>query len=169
MQKYKLTYGLVAGIILILYIRLLDFTKIIYTTSWGAWLGYLAIIILPVAIFRALRMRKKQQGVLSFRQAVLLSFIISFITASVYCLYTLVDVQLFEGSQFRNVIAYTRTAMKENGNSQAEIEKTISEMKRHYNSTKPYMNTYKWYLAIGIVCGAISWLFLKKNVPKANF
>lgn len=169
MQKYKLGYGIVAGIVLVAYVRLLDVTRLIYTTSWGTWLGYLAIIILPVAVFLALRTRKKQQGTLQFGEAVILGLAVSFITASVYCIYTFVDFQFFNGSQLRNLFDYTRTAMEENGSSQAEIEKTISEMKRHYDSAKPYTNTYIWYLAMGLVCSIVSWLLLRlRPLSKAN-
>jgi hypothetical protein len=161
-----LLYGLICGIALIIYIRLLDISKVIYDTSWGAYLGYLAILILPACIFLTLREIKIKNASIRFKQALTAGLLVSCITATVYSAYVFVDINFFDARHLNNLFEYTVNTMKKEGYSPTDIQNRIGVMKTHYFSAKPYVSTYIWYLVLGTFFSIIFFFLLRKSNPK---
>ncbi len=151
MNRSIFYYGTLAGILLTIYVTMLDASKIIYTSIWGAYLGYLAILILPVVLFFALRQHVKETKRIVFKHFVLICLLISLTTATVYNMYSLIDNSFFDSRQQHNYLEFTKKEMIEAGNSLDEVAQKIEKMKAHYLSYKAYMGTYIWYVAFGLI------------------
>lgn len=170
MNRTIFYYGTLAGILLTIYVTMLDATKIIYTTIWGAYLGYLAILILPVALFFALRQHVKETKTIAFKHTAVICLLISITTATVYSLYTLIDHSFFDSQHQRNYLEFTRQEMIKAGKTAEEVTQKIEKMKAHYLSYKSYMGTYIWYLAFGFIYTPLFYFLfrfkLRKPIPK---
>ena len=162
-KRPVLLFGIICGIVLTIYVRMLDISRVIYNTSWGAWLGYLAILILPVCIFLALRELRKKQESFRYRHALLAGLLVSCITATIYSAYMFVDIYFFDARHLNNLFEYTVSSMKKDGYNAAAIQEKIQRMKNHYFSAKPYINTYLWYLVLGSFFSSVFFFFLRKS------
>lgn len=161
-----IVYGLICGLALTLYVRMLDLSKVIYNTNWGVYLGYLAILILPACIFMALRSIKKERQTLLFRHAFPAGLLVSLLAAAIYSAYTFVDIQFFHARHLNNLFEFTASSMQKAGKTSPQIQAEIEGMKAHYYSAKPYVNTFIWYIVLGTVFTVIFFLFLRRSNPK---
>ena len=150
MKRAFIFYGLIAGIVLTAYVTMLDYSRIIYTTSWGRYVGYLAILILPLCIYLAINEWSKQQRHLLYRHALGISLTVALLAGSIYSAYTFIDIHFFDASHLKNLFAFTADEMKQQGNTLSEINERLNRMKGHYYSYKPYVNTYLWYIIMGL-------------------
>jgi hypothetical protein len=166
MYKSIIIYGAICGVLLTLYINMLDLSGVIYHTTWGAYLGYLAILILPICIFIALRDWRKTSSKILLRHALIISLFTSFLAATIYSAYTFIDIRFFNAQHLDNLFAYTQEEMKRAGHSAAEISDRMAQMRSHYFSIQPYMNTYIWYLAMGLVYGFMFHFVFRLKQPK---
>jgi hypothetical protein len=136
---------------------------VIYSREWGAWLGYLAIVILPVCIFAALRYLPHPAP---FSKSLATGLLVAFIAATMYAAYTFIDIHFFDSPHLRNLYSYTEKALSDEGKSTAEIEAELQRMQAHYASWKPYTGTYAWYLASGLIYTSLfHFAFRLKRLP----
>jgi hypothetical protein len=169
MKRNILSFGIGSGVLLTVYILLLDLTRVIYETTWGQWLGYLAIVILPIAVWLAMQKLKKQQDTWLFRHSLTVSLSIAIVAASVYSAYTFVDVHFFGATHLQNLFSFTEKQMRQEGATAAAINEQLDRLRGHYSSWKPYRNTYIWYTAMGVIYGSLFHLILlfqTKRKPK---
>jgi hypothetical protein len=159
-------YGLACGIALTVYVQLLDRSQLVYTSNWGAYLGYLAILILPLCIFLAFRELKKRNVPFKFGNILLAGLLVSCLTATVYSAYVFVDIRFFGTSHLRNLFEYTGRSMKREGYSDVDILAQIDRMKLHYYSFRPYISTYVSYIVLGLLFSVLFFFILKK--PNKN-
>jgi len=159
-------FGLICGLLLTIYVQVLDMTQIIYTTSWGAYIGYLAILILPTCIFLTLREIKRKYQSLRFTQAIGAGLLVSCVAATTYSAYTFVDIHFFDARHLKNLFDYTVNSMQKAGRSATEIQKRLTEMKAHYFSLKPYISTYLWYLVMGAFFSIVFYFLLRMSNSK---
>lgn len=152
---------MLSGLLLLVYINALDRSKLIYTTEWGAYLGYLAILILPLFIFLTLKKIRQNEGKLKFVTAILHGQLIAFISAVVYSAYTAIDVHLMNAAHLKNQFEFTVSEMRKAGNSEAEINQRIQTLKDHYWSIQPYVNTFIWYFVLALIFAAIFYLLFR--------
>jgi hypothetical protein len=160
-------FGLVCGVALTVYVRALDLSRIIYTTSWGAYVGYLAILILPACIYLAFRELRKKQPLL-FRQAMLSGLFVSVLTATVYSAYVFVDLHFFDARHLSNLFEYTVSDMRRAGYSAAEIQAKLSSMKQHYYSARPFISTYISYMVLGAFFSLVFYFMLRRSGQSKN-
>jgi len=161
MKRVIAYYGILCGVILTLYVRLLDLSKLIYTTTWGKYLGYLAILILPICIYLTIIQIRRHSQKLLFRHSVFAGLLIALLTATTYCAYMFVDIRFFNARHLKNVFQFTRDEMTKAGYRVSEINARITEMKLHYFSAQPYFNTYWMYLAMGLFYGIIFYFIFR--------
>lgn len=165
MQRSILFFSTLCGIILIVYVRLLDISGILYSDGWGRYLGYLAILILPLCTYFALRQVRVQTGPLSFLRSLAVSLSVAFIASTVYCIYIWADNHIFNASHLENTFEYEALEMKLAGRSEEEVTEHLKRLKEHYFSSKPYINTYTMYLAMGIVYGSVFYFVFRVKKP----
>ena len=161
MKRHYFTYGLAAGLLLTVYVTMLDRSRIIYTSTWGAYLGYLAILILPACIYLALHETSREKRRLFFRQSLMVSLVVAFLAASIYSAYTFADIHFFGATHLQNLYDYTEQGLKDEGRSMAEIQARMNRMREHYLSFKPYLYTYTWYLVMGLIYSVIFFFVFK--------
>jgi|JI7StandDraft_1071085.scaffolds.fasta_scaffold34005_2 hypothetical protein len=166
MKRLLIFYGLMAGVLLTGYVTMLDYTRIIYETSWGQYAGYLAILILPICIYLALHELSKQQRQLLYRQSVLFSLVVSLLAATCYSAYTFIDIHFFDASHLKNLFTYTGEQMEAEGKTLAEIQERINRMQQHYHSSKPYISTYVWYVCMGLVYSVLFFFVFRVRYRK---
>jgi hypothetical protein len=166
MYKSIIVYGGICGVLLTFYVNMLDLSGVIYNTSWGAYLGYLAVLILPLCIFIALRDWSKSYQKLLLKHALFISLFTSFLAATIYSAYTFIDIQFFDAQHLKNLFSYTQREMEKAGYTAADISSRLVQMRNHYFSFQPYMNTYIWYLAMGLVYGFIFHLVFRFRKQK---
>lgn len=166
MKRTIFYYGILAGISLTTYVSLLDASKIIYTSILGSYLGYLAILILPVALFFALRQHVKETKALSFLHTAVICTLISITTATVYNVYTLIDHSFFDSRHQRNYQEFTRQDMIKAGKTADEVAQKIEKMQAHSISYKSYMGTYIWYLVSGFIYTPLFYFLFRFKLRK---
>jgi hypothetical protein len=166
MKITPLYYGLICGIALTAYVQLLDRSQLIYTSNFGTYLGYLAILILPLCIFLAFRELRKKGIPFKFGKILFAGLLVSCLTATVYSAYVFVDMRFFGASHLKNLFEYTGMSMKKKGYSDAEILAQIEGMKLHYYSLMPYISTYVSYIVLGFLFSVLFFFILKK--PNKN-
>ena len=166
MQRSIIFFGILFGILLIIYVRLLDVSEVIYSDGWGRYLGYLAVLILPLSIFFTLRQIRLHSGPTSFFRTVSIAAQVAIIASTVYCVYMWSDIQFFNASHLENTFKYEALEMKLAGHSDEDVSSRLKKLKEHYFSASPYINTYTMYLAMGLVYGCLFHLFFR--IKKSN-
>ncbi len=161
MFRICLRNGLFSGLLLLVYVNVLDRTRLIYTTTWGAYLGYLAILILPFFIFLSLKKVRQKEGKLKFLPAILHSQLIAFISAVVYNTYMAIDVHCLNAGHLKNQFEFTIAEMKKSGSSDLEINQRIQTLKDHYWSMQPYINTFVWYIILALIFACIFYFLFR--------
>lgn len=166
MKRLIIFYGLIAGSVLTTYVTMLDYTRIIYTTSWGPYVGYLAILILPLCIYLALNEWSKQQQRLLYKHVLALSLTVALLAGSIYSAYTFVDIQFFDASHLKNLFDFTADEMKMRGKSTVEVNERLTHMRAHYLSYQPYINTYLWYISMALLYSVIFFFVFRLKQKK---
>lgn len=166
MTKAIVYYGTLGGLLLTFYVTLLDVSKIIYTSEWGTYLGYLAILILPAVLFFAIRRHLEQNNTLLFKQAAAICMLISFCTATVYSVYSFIDIHFFDARHLKNLFAFTERELLNAGKSAEEVATKLSRMKAHYYSYQSYLGTYIWYGAFGLIYTVLFYYLYRLNLIK---
>jgi len=166
MKRNLVLYGLLAGIFLTAYVNLLDYSKIIYQTTWGMYAGYLAILILPLCIYFALNELRKKQGELLFKQSLMVSMLIALMASTIYSAYTFIDIHFFDAAHLHNLFDFTAQKLKAEGKSITEVQERLESLHKHYFSYKPYTYTFIWYVGMGLLYGILFFFIYKFRYRK---
>lgn len=163
--KNVLKWGLIVGVIVIIYGTLLELANI--ETAWLAnMLGYISIVILPTGIFLGMWHLVKQNR-FSLVNAVSAGLFISIIAAIIIIGYRLGrDAIAGEVGNIESVEAYERWKMEKNGAEEVKIQARLEELRQEYTPYTTYFNTLKWYLLLGSGYTLISYLILIIKVKR---
>ena len=161
--KTVIRYGALGGAIVMLYTTILTRTGIIFHNGIGAYLGYIAIVIMPVCTYLAIRemhIRYFQRRI-SLKYALLTGLLVSIIAASLYSSIKWAEHTLFTDVYREYLIDQTREVLRSEGTEEELVEKRIAEIKDHYASWAPVRNTFIWYISLGALYSLASFLILK--------
>ena len=163
--KSTMTYGLITGLVLVVYTLLLYATDNLIKQNF--FLGILNYIILIAGIVMGTRSYRDQflGGYISYSKALGYGVVISVFTGVIigifmYLLYGLIDPGLLEQS-----MKVIEEQMLNQGMSPNQVE-TISEMQRDFRS--PFMmliSSVFSYALLGLIFSLITSAFLKKDKP----
>lgn len=174
MKKVILVFGLIAGIILTVFIFSFNFFEGSEHGTNGYVIGYSSMIIAFSFIFVATRnFRDKQnQGVVSFWQAFRIGLGISLIGSTFYVGTWLIDYYFFIPDFMDKYSAQMVAAARSSGLSPAELNKKIAEidnMKSLYkNPFFVVLITYLEVLPVGIVISLITAFALRRRKPRVR-
>lgn len=163
MLKRAIRYGIIGGATGSLYITLIVQTGMVFASGPQRYLGYLAIIVMPVCTFLALKeiRNKADGGRIGFGKALLAGLVVSLSAAAVFMAYTWFDHEVLHDPYGRRMMEETQKTMQEQGKSADEIDQVLMQMEQRSHSFKPYLSTLIWYTLIGIVYSAVSYLLLR--------
>lgn len=163
MIKPSLKFGLIGAIIVLTYTEILSRSEIIFSGNLGAYLGYLAIIIMPICTYLAIRefAHKFTDKKPKLHNAILVGLATSIIASILFSCGNLLLNSVFSPSFQNSLIQKTTESMTENGNSAEEIELRIAAIRAHYASWKPLINNLIWYVGLGFIYSIGSFLILK--------
>lgn len=161
--KNVLKWGLIVGVIVIIYGALLELANI--QTSWLAmWLGYISIVILPTGVFLGMLQLVKQNK-FNLVNAISTGMLISIFAALVLMGYRFGrDAIADEIGDITDIEEYTRWKMEEAGADEVKIQARIARLREEYTPYSTYFNTLKWYLMLGSGYTLISYLILMFKV-----
>lgn len=176
MKKNVLVFGLIAGIIVDLYVIALaaGYNNPNYVENM--WLGYGSMIVAFSFIFVGIKnfRDKYNNGVISFGKAFQTGLYIALIGSSIYVLTWLIVYYAFIPDFMTKYTAHIIAQTKSSGASLAEINEQKAKMASY---TEMYKNplmviilTYLEILPVGLVIALIAALILKrkgKNTPQA--
>lgn len=170
MLKTIFKYGVIGGAAVCLYVFTLTYSGAVFSNGPAQYLGYLAIVIMPLCTFLALKeMRDKAADKkLTLANALVAGLLLSLIAACLYCAVTWVEYEVFDNPYRRKLIDATRQEMTAAGKPETEIEHRIGMLNAHYDSFKPYVNTVVWYLGLGTLYTLVSFLLLRYFLKPHN-
>ncbi len=164
-----LQYGLLSGIVSILFLILLYIAGAKSFTSPVAWLGLAIPIILAVLACR--KQKKENGGFLEFSQALKISFGVMAISSLLYSLASFVLLNFID-TAFRErllqaTIEMTQRMMQRFNAPQDAIDKTIQEM----TTSNPYslgrtMFNFAWFCIVWFIIALIISAIVKKKKPE---
>ncbi len=172
MKKIIITYGLIAGLITMLFM-------IVSTLVWKGCdnsaqsmiIGFLGMFIAFIFVFVGIKnyRDKLNGGILTFGDAFKIGFSIALIASSIYTLVWMIEFHFFMPDFMEKYAASAIKNIKSSGLSTVEITKKVTEMETMKENYKnPVLRigyTLMEILPIGLFVTLISALFLKRN-PK---
>jgi hypothetical protein len=170
MKKNILIFGLIAGLIVGVYI--------VFLTWWGEKnldssgnevLGYTSMVIAFSLIFVGVKnfRDKYNQGVVSFGKALTIGLGITLIASTIYVAVWLVDFYIFNPDFMDKYADHLAKLVKESGVSQAVANKKMAEinfMRESYKSpVMVVLWTYLEIVPVGIVISLLTAVLLKRK------
>lgn len=174
MQKNILIYGLIAGVLVSVFMLLgINYFShcegsVDYTTSM--LIGYASMLIAFSLVFVGIRnyRDKYNGGLISFGKAFKTGILIVLIASTIYVIAWLIDYFFFIPDFMDKLLAQKLDQLKGDGASQAEINKEAKEMtdmmKLYKNPFLAALFTYVEILPVGLIVTLISALILKRKV-----
>lgn len=170
MKKIVLTYGLIAGGIVSLWMGISMLSGCQHLDSnWGMFLGFTGMIIAFSFIFVAVKnyRDKFNGGSISFGRAFRIGLFISLIASTMYVVTWLFEYNFVMPDFMDKYAAEQIENLRQAGASAAEIQKTTEEMAWYRKMYKnPFFNaamTYTEILPVGLLISLITALLLKKR------
>lgn len=173
MKKTILTYGVIAGIIISIFMLFSMNSlshcngNVDYTTSM--LIGYASMVLTFSLVFVAIRnyRNKYNGGIISFGSAFKIGAMIVLIASTFYVVSWLIDFYFFMPDFMEKYAANALAQLKASGASQAKIDKETKEMADAVQMMKnPFyhaMMTYMEIVPAGLIVTLISSLILKKK------
>jgi hypothetical protein len=170
MKKIVLTYGLIAGLLVSLFL--------VASMAWcyqsgsfegNMFVGFSAMILAFSLIFVGIKKWRDDQnaGSLSFGQGFLIGLYISLIASTMYVVSWMVEFHFFMPDFMEKLTAHTLEQAKAAGATAAEITKKKSEMEpyeaMYRNPLMFALITYTEILPVGLVVSVVSAFILKKR------
>lgn len=162
MLRTSLKYGAIGGFIVLVYVSTLTYTGLTFKEGIGPVLGYLAIVIMPICTFLAIKefKNKYSRAKLRFIDAMAVGLLVSIIAAMLYNGLRWAENNLIGNTYSDYLVETTRLAMEAEGKTSTEIDTAIKSTRDYYKSWKPFRNTLKWYTGLGTIysLGSFFWL-----------
>ena len=172
MKKTVLTYGLISGTIVSLWMVVslaIGFEHL--DSNWGMILGFTAMIIGFAFIFVAIKNYREHfgDGRISFAKAFKIGLYISLIASTVYVAVWMIDYYIFIPDFMEKYTAHYLENMKTAGATQAEISEATSKMawyrEMYKNPLFVALLTYTEILPLGLVISLIAAAILQRKQP----
>ncbi len=170
MKKNILTFGLISGLILGLFI--LSFN--IFPGEHSEVVGYSAMVIAFSFIFVGIKnfRDKYNEGVVSFGKAFLIGLGISLIGSTIYVVAWMIDMHFFIPDFMDKYGAILIKEAHDKGLSEGELAKKVAEVNNikamYKNPVFVVLFTYLEVLPVGIVISLITALMLRRRKPKVS-
>ncbi|MBD3581051.1 DUF4199 domain-containing protein [Flavobacterium selenitireducens] len=170
MKKIILTYGIIAGFIVSLWLLTAAFigqNEIL--TKYGMFFGFTSMIIAFAFIFVAVKRYRDNQleGSITFGQALKIGVLISLVASTFYVLTWMVEFHYFIPDFMEKMTSAQIQNWKAEGLPEAELQKNIESMenwKKLYKSpVMVALITYMEILPLGLVVSLFAALILKKK------
>jgi hypothetical protein len=163
-----LWFGLIAGLVIIVYTLCLYLGGVEYMLGGLAWLGN--VLILVIAVLAGLRQKKANGGFLTFGDAlktVFMVFVVCFLLQTIfsYILFNYIDTP-FRDAYNQALLEKSASWMKSMGMSEDDIEKMMAEgaNKNNYSIRNMLLGFGFWCIACFIISLIIA-AIIKKNRP----
>jgi hypothetical protein len=167
-----LWFGLIAGLVMVIYTLCLYLAGVDYFLGKIAWLGY--ILIITMAVWAGLRQKKANGGFLAFGEAlkvVFMVFALGFLMQTLfsYVLFNYIDTG-FRDALTQATLQKTEEFMKAFGATDQQIDKAMSEAgkKDNYSFGNVLLGYGIWCIVFFIVSLIIAAIIKKKKPPFEN-
>jgi hypothetical protein len=168
MKKTVLTYGLIAGFIVCVWINVaivvgMDHGTMSMVFGFAAMIAAFSFIFVAVKNYRD----RNNGGIISFGKAFMIGLYISLIASTIYVITWLIDYHFFVPDFMDDYARHTLDAMKEAGKPATEIAETAKEMEQYKEYYKnPFMialMTYTEILPVGLIISLLAAAILKRK------
>ena len=166
MKKLVLTYGLIAGFIVIAWLLIGVAMGTENMLENGMFFGYTAMLIAFAFIFVAVKnYRNQHQGQITFGKAFKIGLYITLIASTMYVLAWLIDYYFFVPDFMEKYASHVLEQMRTSGATASEISAKTAEMasfsEMYKNPLMVILFTYFEILPVGIVVSLITAAFLR--------
>ncbi len=162
MIRTALKYGAIGGGLVLVYVSFLTYTGLTFKDGIGPILGYLAIVIMPICTFLAIKefKNKMSRSKLRFLDAMIVGLLVSIIAALLYSGLRWFEINVIGDAYGDYLVEAKRIGMESKGKSELEIQEKIQSTRDYYKSWKPFRNTMIWYVLLGTIysLGSFFWL-----------
>lgn len=170
MQRIILTYGVIAGLVVILTTTaVLSFSNTDATFQFPAWAGYLVMLIALSSIFIATKGFRDdhQGGVISFGTAFLLGIGISAVAGVIYVAVWEIYLAMTDHAFINDYVQATIEARRADGLGEVELQNVIEEMQtmqtQYANPLFRLPITFLEIFPVGLIITLISSAVLRKS------
>ena len=157
-------YGVIAGIISILFFLLLNLSGVDITASYWSWIGYL---ITAVLVFFAHKYYKENgDGYMNYGQGLGIAFWQGLIGAGISHIFTYIYIKFIDASFIDNVVDAQRRGMEERGMADEQIDQAM-EFSASF-MTPEIMMAMGFFFAIlsTVIIALIVTIFTQKSRPE---
>ena len=161
--KNSLTYGVVLGIVLILYTLVLYFLNQLFNKSLGA-VSY--VIILAGIIWGTISYRNQVLGgTISYGKALGMGILITLTGAVLYSIFSYVLYKFIDPDLMTRLLEFTEQGMIEQGRSEEEIEMAMQFSKKFMKPALISFMPIIWFGIVGTIMSLITSAFIKREEP----
>ncbi len=156
-------YGLIAGVVLIIYSMILQLTGLALE-SWASWITY---IILAIVIYLAHnKFKETGDGFLTFGQGIGIGFWISLVGGVISSVFSFIYFTFVDSSFIDQLMEKARYDMEEAGNSDAQIEMAMEWTSKIMSPGGLFIMGIVGTLFMGFIISLIVSAITKKNNPQ---
>ncbi len=158
-----LQYGVIAGVVMIIYGLILQLTGLIFE-SWASWINY---IFLAAIIFLAHKKYKEEgDGFLSFGQGLGIGFWISLVGGLISSVFSFIYITFVDPSFIETMLEKTRYNMEEQGMPDAQIDQAMAITENFMNPGMMFVIGIVSLLFLGFILSLIVSAITKKTDPQ---
>jgi len=163
-RSIALKYGLILGLIGIIYFILLDFMGQAQNQSWN----YLGLIFSIVAFYFAYREYKEDgDGYMSYSQGLGIGTLASLFSSIISGVFTIVYINFINSSFMENMKQMQIAKLEEQGMSDAQIEQAIPMMEMFTSPVAMFIMIIIFGTFFGFLVALIMSAIFKKSNPEA--
>jgi len=157
-------YGVIAGIISIIFFLVLNITAADMSKSYWSWIGYL---ITAAIIFLAHKYYKDNgDGFMNYGQGIGIAFWQGLVASTISHAFSYIYIKFVDGSFVDNIIDAQRTAMEERGMSDEQIDQAM-EFSAGFMTPEIMMLMGFFFAILGaVIIALIVTIFTQKSRPE---
>jgi hypothetical protein len=173
MKKLVLTFGTLAGVIIFVYSMIVftvigDFSKITPNQlALASWLGYIRYLVLVLGIIMAMiAYRKSVAGTIEYSRVFLVGMLVAVVTAVFVGLMEFSYLTFVNPDFIEQYMKVTMEAMRQDGKTQAEMNKTLAQMESFGWMRNPILTGLFYFVEtsiVGTILSLIAAIFTRRT------
>jgi len=165
--KNALNWGVIMGIVLIIYSLLMFFLDL-SLEQWVGWVSY--VFMIGILILATINYRDKAMGgVLSYGQALGFGVVVILFASIINAIYFYVFVEYIDPEFINKMLAMGEEKMIEQGIPEEQIELGIEMQKKFMKPIVMSLISIPTTVFMGLIFSLITSIFLKKTQPEIQF
>ncbi len=167
MWKNALNWGVIMGIVLIIYYLLMFFLEL----NLQKWVGYVSyVFLIAVLIVATINYRDKTLGgVITYGQALGFGVILMLFASIIYAIFFYIFAVYIDPEFINKTLAMVEEEYTKAGLTDEQIEAALGMVKKFMSPILISLISIPTYVFMGLIFSLVTSAFLKKNAPEIHF